>query len=165
MPAHSFEIVFYGDTASSDEIAQAIWDSQPAGIAAVHGTAGIAGNGTAQDILGTDHSVAFTSASAVDTYYSVDVLVDPLTYPLDGDEQVKEALAAFINGRSQSIGMDVTVSRLFGSIYAAVPGILDITEIRLGLAPSPPDSTFIDIGTREIAKTDTANIEVSSTNG
>lgn len=161
LPAHSYEIVVsdFG-LADDDVIAQAIWDSGPAGIAAVHGTAGTSATGDATDVEGVTHAIAFTRAQEVDVYVTVNLTPDD-DYPSDGDAQVKAAVVAYVNS-ANAIGQDVSVSRLYGAIYDNVAGVADITSIFIGTAPSPSSSANLVIGGRQVAVADTARVVVAS---
>lgn len=164
LPPHSFEIVVYSLATPNNSIAQAIWDSQPAGIAAVHGTAGSLVTGTAVDVLGNPHTLEWTAADEVPVYFDVELLIDADEYPADGDAQVKAALVAYVNN-SRAIGSDVVVTKLYSPIYSNVPGIEDITSLKLGTSPSPSGTTNITIGSRALAVASTANITVTSIPG
>jgi uncharacterized phage protein gp47/JayE len=69
VPPHSFEILVEGGAAN--DIAQAIWDSQPAGIEA-HGDT----SGTAVDVDSNNQTVAFTRPTEVVLHLDITVSVD-----------------------------------------------------------------------------------------
>ena len=63
------------------------------------------------------------------------------------------------------LGMDVRPWRI-GAVLDVVPGILQVTAIRLGLAPVPVGTSTIPVGLREIARFDASRIvTINMTNG
>lgn len=149
---HEFEIVVYGPTADSDKIAQAIWDDGPAGIASrTHG--GTPDSGTAVDSEGHNHTIDFTRATVVSIYVHIELSKDA-DYPLDGDTQVQNALTAAIGNITGKVGQDLIQSRLYASVYS-VPGVVDVTELLVGTAPSPtlPNNITIDYDQVAVAST------------
>lgn len=159
LPPHSFEIVVHAPFADDDAIAQAIWDSSPAGIAAVHGTAGTLRTGTATDVLGDTHTISYTDADIVDVYVTVTLTVDG-DYPLDGDDQIRDALLAYVN-RDTAIGADVLLTRLYAPLYS-VPGVVDVVGILIGDDPFSQVAANLVIGSREVGITEASFITVAS---
>lgn len=153
---HEFEVIVYGPTADSDEIAQAIWDNAPAGIAAVtHG--GTPDTGNAVDSEGVTHAIAFTRATEVNIYTQVDLLHND-QYPSDGDDQVAAAITTSMSGRG--VGVDVVQSRLYSAVYS-IPGVVDVSNLYIGTSPGPTLEDNITIGYDEVAVPGT--ITVNST--
>lgn len=158
MPAHSFEVLAVGGAAN--DIAQAIWDGKPAGIED-HGTS----TGTATDTDGGTHTVAFTRPTDVPLYLDIFVTVntDPLqgaVYPVDGDTQIKAALAAW-GQDSLAIGSDLILSQLYPVIFG-IDGVLDVTKIEAGTAPAPAGTVNVVIASRSKGSIDTANVTVTT---
>jgi uncharacterized phage protein gp47/JayE len=152
LPPHSFQVVVLGG--DDDEIAQAVWDSGPAGIQTYGGE-----TGTAVDALGNNRTINFERPDEVEIYLDVTVTTDPDTYPADGDDQIAAALVAF--GDTFTIGQDVVRSQLFAPIFS-VSGVLDVTVIELGTAPTPSGTANLTIDARELAVFDTSRIVVTS---
>lgn len=153
---HGIEVLVEGgvDTA----IADAIKGAKAAGIA-TFGTTMLTralSNGNPVDIR-------FSRPTSVNIWVTVSLLKDAANYPLDGDEQVKAALVAY--GDTRELGRDVVASALSGAIFKAVPGVLDVTILRIGTAPSPGSNVTIPLSIRERADFDTSRIVVSSFNG
>jgi hypothetical protein len=176
MSPHSFEIVVWDGTmpdAFDDAIAQAIFDSTPAGISAVASGGGTSESGTAIEPSTLDEfTIPFTRAGVQTLYLEFDVDVDADTYPVDGDDQIKDAVTAFVNDRL-SIGDDVTASKLYvpilsawvesdGTQHAAIAGVTDVTAIRLGFTVSPVGTSNLTVAARDIARADTARVVVNS---
>lgn len=158
MPAHSFEVLAVGGAAN--DIAQAIWDGKPAGIEDHGGT-----SGTATDDDGGSHTVAFTRPTDAPLYLDIFVTVntDPLqgaVYPVDGDTQIKAALAAW-GQDSLAIGSDLILSQLYPVIFG-IDGVLDVTKIEAGTAPAPAGTVNVVIASRSKGSIDTANVTVTT---
>jgi len=159
LPPHSIEVVLYdGPTpvVDDDVIAQTIFDAKAAGI----GTYGL-DTGTAVDDAGDSHAVLFSRTDVLDVYLEIDVTVDPGAFPATGASGIAEAVATF-GDANYLTGGNVFLSRLHTPIFA-VAGVRDVTEIRVGLAPSPTQTTNLVVGNRELADLDTARILVTVT--
>ena len=129
LPPKSFEAVIAdGDPSLADDtsIAQAIWDTKAAGIE-TFGTE----SGNAVDSGGNVRVMNFTRVTEVLLWVEVDVEVD-LEY--SGDTAVEDAISAVL----LKVGQDVTASQVTGLLFRDVPGVRDVTEVRVGLAASPP---------------------------
>lgn len=162
LTAHSFEIVVWdgvSPVASSTEIAQMILNGSPAGIAAVHGTAGTLVTSSALDREGATQAVVFTRAGQKTLYVSYTLTVDG-SYPVDGDVQVKAAAATALTAML-GIGDDVIRTRLFAAAYS-ITGVTDVTALTLGFTAAPVGTSNLVVGSREIAVADTSRIVVAS---
>jgi uncharacterized phage protein gp47/JayE len=154
----SFSVVIWdGDPAEADDndIAQAIWDNKPAGIPSEGDE-----NGTAEDSRGDEHTVAFSRAAGVDMYFEIDLDIDTETYPLDGDDQIKEAIVAYGDSHYK-IGTDVVPSALYGAIHA-IDGVEAITALRLGNTASPVNTAPYPVTSVQIALADTSRIVINT---
>jgi uncharacterized phage protein gp47/JayE len=158
LPGKSFEVVLYDGSvpdADDDEVAQAIWDSKPSGIEA-YGSS----SGTAVDSEGVEHTVEFSRATGVNVYLFYTLDVDPLKYPVDGDDQVE---AAAIAKGATALGMgDDVIALVFRAQALSVAGVNDVTAFTLGTAPSPVGTANLSITSRQIALLDTSRISVVS---
>lgn len=153
IPPHAFEVLVRdGD---DQEIAEAIFATGGAGIY-THGDE----SATVEDDEGFLHTVRWTRPTVIEIYLEVDVDVDSLSVPDDVDGLIRDALIAF--EPELFVGDDVVISRLHVPIFS-VESIEDVTEIRVGIAPSPVQTTNYVIGTREIADLDTSRIVVNVT--
>lgn len=153
---HGIELLVEGGVDA--EVAEAILKAKSAGIATFGTTlqARTTSNGDSVNIR-------FSRPSLQNIWVAVTLTKDPATYPLDGDAQVQAALVAF--GDTQPLGKDVVASALVGAIFKAVPGVLDVTVLRIGTAPSPVSSATIVLSIRQRADYDTSRITVASSNG
>jgi uncharacterized phage protein gp47/JayE len=155
---HHYTITFWdGDPsgADSDEVAQAIFDHGPAGIEAMG-----ANSGQAVDLEGVAHTIKFNRAVGLNLYLHLTLLTDPVTYPVDGDEQVKIALVNLIDA-TLGVGDDVIVLKLVPAVFS-VSGVLDITSLQLDFSPSPTGTSNLVVADNQIARADTSRITVSS---
>lgn len=146
-PPKSFEAIIYDAGAVADnDIAQAIWDSKPAGI-----TAYGADSGTATDELGDAQTVAFTRVDAVDIHIEYTLTARP-NYV--GDETFAATVAARLSAQFTP-GDDVTTYDL---IIVTHDLGCTVTSVAFGTAESPSSNTPITITERQIARFTASNI-------
>jgi uncharacterized phage protein gp47/JayE len=158
IPAHSFEAVVLGGLDA--DIRQTIFDTKPAGIRPHGGVTGIV-----VDSTGISHTIKFSRPTTYSIWIEIDVTYNAATWPLDGPAQVKAAiLAALTPANGYTLGKDVT-SWGIGAAVDVVPGVLNVTAIRLGTAPAPVGTADIPIGIREVALFDSARILVTAVAG
>lgn len=159
-PPHSVEVVVQGG--DDEDIAQQLFETVAAGI-------GYFGDVTenAVDSEGFTHIVKFSRPTIVDLLLEVDLTVDSVAFPSDGNTQAAEAFKTYID--SLSIGQDViTIPKLLCALTGIpslgleeIPGILDV-EIRISKSPTVPstDDTIV-IARREIAAIDLGDITIN----
>jgi uncharacterized phage protein gp47/JayE len=156
LPPHSFHVVVAGG--NDDDIAQQIWNVQPAGIASYGSThiVVVDSEGQNQDIYFSRPTPIYIHVKVLRSYYSEE------GYPTDGDAQVKDNIVdwALLN---QPIGKDVIRQRLNIPVYE-VPGIEDL-QITIDGTANPGDTpTYavqnIDIAADEYADFSTDRIIV-----
>lgn len=158
IPPHSFEAVVLGGLDA--DIRQTIFDTKPAGIRP-YGTV----SGTVTDSTGISHIIKFTRPTTYSIWIEIDVTYNAARWPLDGNAQVNAAiLAALTPANGYTLGKNVTVWGI-GAAVDVVPGVLNVTSIRLGTAPAPVGVVDIPIGIREVALFDSARILVTSVAG
>jgi uncharacterized phage protein gp47/JayE len=154
LPGKSFEsIVQSGD---SQEIADEIWNTKPAGIEA-YGSE----SETVVDSMGISHTIKFSRPVEVPIYIKITAAVDFSIYPIDGDTQIKEALINL--GDAQQVGEDV-VALQYQCAPLTIAGVEDVTDFIIDETTIPPgtNESNITIEAREIATFDTSRIEVIS---
>jgi uncharacterized phage protein gp47/JayE len=155
-PGKSFETIALGG--DEDEIAQAIWESKPAGIA-THGDI----TKSVVDSQGLAHEIKFSRPTEVDIWMIVNITPNtdanegPL-YPVNGDDLVEEVILEY--GATFQLGQDVVVNRFYTPINE-VPGVIGI-EILVGLSDPPTSSNNISVDPGELAKFDSTRIVVNS---
>lgn len=119
--------------------------------------------GSVTDSAGNPHVVKFSRATEKLIYIAIDLQKIDGTYPINGDDAVKAAIVEALKFPDHTFGTDVTGFQI-SSPLDGVPGVFDVTEVRLGLAAAPVGTARITIGPREIATFDTSRIVVNSTN-
>lgn len=161
LPPHSLECVVYDGTPpalTDDEIAQAIFDTKPAGILAY----GLE-SGTAIDSLGNFHTVGFSRPTEVEIWLRVDVNVDQVT-GYAGADALKASLV-LLNDTHLLVGRDLFV-QVVSAVAIGFDGIYDVGAVYTGLA-SPAADLWGDvvIGPRQLGRLDTGRIIVNETIG
>ena len=152
LPAHSFRAVVWDGSpaaAADDDIAQAIADTQPAGIRA-HGDV----TGTAVLADGQTVSVLFARATAVPIYIDIDVV------SAEGASAaaIKTAVLAALDGAK--VGGDVVLNKILGAAMA-VDGVDDLDFVQIGTSPSPSGTANLSISATQIATFSASNIVVT----
>ena len=152
LPGRAFRIVVWdgpGLAASNNEIAQAIWDTKPAG-ALSFGTG--ANSGVAIDVLGNSRTVLFDRAVQVPIY--IICTTTPGTLTTAQTSAVKEAFAAFAVA---NYNLDISVIALALRAAGIINGVTtDVPTFFLGTAPSPSGTANIPISGLQIATISTA---------
>ena len=152
VPPHSIESLVRG---GAD---QAIHDAQFAQAAAGIGTFGTE-SGTVTDSAGNTHTSNFSRPTELDIWVTITLNYNAGTYPTDGNEQVKTAIASFGNGLD--VGFNA-VSSALGSQAFSVTGVLDVLQTYIGLSDPPIAETTVPVGVRELGVYDTSRIVVVS---
>lgn len=150
-PGHSYEAVVQGG--DEQNIANTIWSSKPGGIR-THGSR----LDQVTDSQGFTQNVRWSRPTGLPIYVAVELVVTG-AYPQDGDDQVKEAIAA--RGNLFGIGGDVIVSPVLICALDEIPGIINAI-IKVSTAPGPTLSDPIPVGPQQIAEFDTSRIGVST---
>jgi hypothetical protein len=162
LPGKSIEVVVYDGlvpAAADNDIAQVVWDSKPSG-SETYGSTTVS---TIRDSTGVLRSVNFSRATVEDVWLEFDVEVDSNFFPSNGADLIK--LAASNYGQQiLNLGRDV-FANAFKAQALSVAGVLDVTALRLGFAPSPVGTTNLTITGRQIADVDTSRMIVNVTPG
>jgi hypothetical protein len=160
VPPHSINVLATCDTGDEIDqaVAEAIFESKAGGIQAYGGTVI-----TVTDDQGETHDIGFDRPDELNVYCRFDIIIDPDTYPVDGDDQFKAAVVAF-GAVALTTGRDAVASAL-GAQGFRVTGVLDSPAAKIGLAPSPTLTTTIAVTKRQIARLDTGRITIFKTNG
>jgi uncharacterized phage protein gp47/JayE len=161
MPPHSVEALVRPVDPVPDDFDQLIWDTLLANVAAGIVTTGNT-PGTATDSQGTVHTMKYSRPTEVPIYIIVNVTKDPDTYPTDGDELIKQAIVTW--GDEQATGKNAVASAITAQAFS-IDGVLDVTSVKIGTAPTPTLSVTIPIALRELATYDTSRISVVSIDG
>jgi len=153
IPPHAFESVILegGDT----EIGETIFATKGLGIQAF---------GTETEIVtdsqGFAQTIQFSRPSDIPIYMELTVLTNPLTFPVDGSDQIKAALVAL--GDTSQIGQDV-IALLYKAVPLDITGVLDVTVFFIDDVDPPTGTANITIAVREIATFDSGDIDVTVT--
>lgn len=120
LPPHSFEIVAYGGL--DEQIAEAIFKRKAAGIQTF-------GNTTVAVLSasGNTYDISFSRPMLVSVWVKVYDLVTDNHFPLDGIEQIKQRVVAYIGGNARgglNIGQSVICVTLPTEVLK-VPGVVD----------------------------------------
>lgn len=157
VPPHAIEVLIFDGISptgeNNDAIAQAIWNTKPAGIRTYGAVPA-----NARDRRGEQQTVYFSRVTPKAVYVEIDV--DVITANYVGDSAVSVAFAERANAL-QSTGSPVRV-RLIDSLIYDIPGVVDVTGFRLGFAPGPTGTTNLPVGVREVAVFDSSNVTVTS---
>lgn len=154
-PAKSYEVVIQGGANAT--IATTIWQNHPAGIE-VYGT-------TTQNIIdsqGNTQAMKFTRPSSMMIY--VDVTKSPTAdYPATGDDDIKQAIVDYAEGRlipglGFGIGDDVFASLLYTPINSVAGH--HVTALLVDDVNPPVSAADIAIGETQIAAFATSRVRV-----
>ena len=120
LPPHSVEIIAYGGL--DEEIAQAIYRRKAAGIESF-------GNTTVPVITasGRTYNIRFSRPSPVNIWVKVFNLVTDKHFPLNGIEQIKQSIVAYIGADTRgglNIGQSVICVKMPTEVLK-VPGVVD----------------------------------------
>lgn len=155
LPGKSVEVLCRGG--DDQDILEAVFAEVAAGIE-TYGTE----SGTVVDSSGNSHTVKFSRADEQEIYIIADVLKVTADFPSDGSDQIKAALVAF--GDAYPIGRDVYANALRVPVFG-IPGVLNVSAMKIGLAPAPATETTIPITSRQLATFDTSRITVNLSSG
>jgi len=129
VPPHAIECVVLGG--SDADVAQAIFDDKPAGIATYGGDI----SELIVDSQGTSHTILASRADPIEMFIAITVVTDG-NYPADGDTQVAAQLKAL--GDTLGIGDDVIYNQFLGETLTTaggVSGVVDVQSMALDKRP------------------------------
>lgn len=149
-PPHSFRPVVLGGI--NEEVATAIWKNRPLGIASTGNT-----SVAIKDSLSNVQVVSFTRPVETPIYVKMTIKQIDEGMPDGGPEQIKEAVAEYIN-KTRRIGGELVVSRLYTPANT-VPGH-EIDEVLIGTAPGSLSPNKITLAYDQIALVRMEDIQV-----
>lgn len=152
---HSIKCVVDG-TATSANIAHAIFDAKAAGIA-TNGTT----TTTVTDSMGVTHAIKHTAASEIDIWISIAITYDADHWPSTGLTDVRADVLAY--GDTLEMGKNVVAAAISAQVFAT-EGVLDATVL-IGTSNPPVASTTIPIAITERAVFDTARLAITAVAG
>lgn len=151
VPPHSFECYVLCPDSQNELVAAAIFNKKPLGIKAV-GDLSV----DVTDESGVTHTVGFTKTAEVPIYIKLAITTNQY-FSADGVDKIKEYVAEYINGLKNDA--DVYLSSIYGYVYK-VAGIVNVSSLTMSTNGSSYSTSDISIGIAEVARVDTANIEV-----
>jgi len=158
LPANSGELVVTGGDDSA--IAQAILDTKGMDSTLIAGVNGVGVPGVEAELPnGQTHPVDFSRANPVTIYIEADVAVNS-TY--ESDEDVLDSIVKYVGGQTtdgfeRDGELGVTDDVLYGEIeyrIRDIPGVYDVTSLKIGRTDPPESTDNISIGNMEEANTD-----------
>jgi uncharacterized phage protein gp47/JayE len=165
-PAKSFEVVAVGGTDTA--VAQAIWNTAPAGIE-IYGNFATSPVDLRPVAIGKDGLQKRVNFSRpVAKFAWVEVTVDAYnteeTTPTDLESAIKAAIVSW-GAANMGLGDNMILQKFYGPIYASVPGIQYAT-IRIALTAAADDTPsystpqFLAVAAREYASFALGQVEV-----
>ena len=155
LPPHSFEIVAHGGL--DQDIATAIFRRKAAGIQTF-------GNKTVAVVAasGGTYNINFSRPTEVPVWVKVTNLVTDSHFPLDGIEQIKAALVAYI-GSDTSGGLNIGQSVICIALPTEVYKVSGVVDFDLEVSPDGDSYGWenIEIAARQKAVTDESKVTVS----
>ena len=159
LPAKSFRATVLGG--SPDEIAQAIFDSRPAGIRSYGDR-----SGTAETVDGVTKTEQFQRATQVDVY--ADVTLDTTnTFPSDGATRVADNVVHYVGGIDSAdlsiSGTEIGEAVVYDQVFAAIMRVTGVREVdlTLGTSDDPTGTSNLSVGQTEVARTDLDWLDVT----
>lgn len=155
LPPHSFEVVAYGGL--DEDIAKAIFKRKAAGVQ-TFGNTSVA----VVSASGKTYDIHFSRPMPVKVWVQVTDLVTDSHFPLDGVEQIKRNLVAFIGGNTRgglNIGQPVIQVTLPTEVLK-VPGVVDF-NLRISADGEHFGWENIEIAARQKAVTEEGMVSVS----
>lgn len=160
-PPYSFEIVVWDGSpaaADSDDIAAAIWATQPA-TGRSFGSTSV----TVADEAGGSQTVLFSRVTKRNAYLEVQLTASTALGWTSGlSDTIKSALATW-GDSNLGVGDDVVMSLLSRAVHDTSDSILNVTAVLTGWTASPLTAADLTVGEREVADIDTARITVTVT--
>ena len=158
LPANSGELVVTGGEDS--DIAQAILETKGMDSTLIAGVNGVGVEGVEAELPnGQTHPIDFSRANPVTIYIEADVQVDS-TY--EDDTEVLNNIIKYVGGKDmdgfeKDGELGVTDDVLHGEIeyrIRDIPGVYDVTSLKIGRTDPPESTDNISIGSMEEAHTD-----------
>jgi hypothetical protein len=157
VPSKHIEVLVYdgpSPAASDAAIRAAIWKNKGSGTN-THGSV----SGVTPDSKGVNRLVKFSRPAQKPLHFAYTVTVNPSLFPSNGADLIKAEAAKKVLS-TQGQGTDV-IALAYRAAALAVPGVVDVTDFRLGFSANPGASTNLSLSSREIATLDTSDVTVS----
>jgi len=155
---HTFEVVVDGGV--DTQIAQAIWDKKPLGVATQ-------GTSTEQvpDMLNNLHTINFSRPNGITIWLTADVTFLTGTIPTDSSDALAQAIVDFaegrlIVGRNFSVAEDVILSELYQPFNFTYDDI-SVTNLVIGIDGVAYSAANIPIAFNELSTWDVTRIDIT----
>lgn len=162
LPPKSIEVIVQegaGAGASFEQdVADAIFETKAAGIE-TYGHPPSDVTKTVTDSMGINHTINFTKAAELRLYMRADVTYNPATYPTDGDDQIKAALAALAD--TLGLGQTVIHERFQAEVFS-ISGVVDCPIFYSDTSTPPTGTSNITTTERQRATLATGDVTVNS---
>lgn len=151
IPPHSFKCYVLAPATQDMLVAEAIYSKKPIGIRPV-GDVSV----DFVDKYGISRTIAFSRTAEKKLYIKMQITKNQY-FEADGVEQIQTAIAEYINNLVN--GEDVYISSIYGYIYKAA-GVVNVASLTMSTDGSTYSAGNVTVGIGEVARIDTANIEV-----
>lgn len=151
-PPHSIECYVLGGDDYEQEIAEAIFEKRPIGIATT-GSKSV----TVIDASGNEKVIKYSPAPNVPVSVRMTLKITP-SYPEDGAARIYSNIAGYINGLG--IGTSLAFSALYGYIYS-VPGVAEVVTLEISTDGSTYGTSNVVVPTYGVAICAAVNVEVT----
>lgn len=154
-PPHSVECYVSGG--DDNEVAQSIYNAKPIGIG-IASTSPNQRTGNFTDVNEDVQSMTFSEPVNVPMLMVVNITVDPSFYPVDGADQIKNSLVAFLS--TFELGQDVLNHQLYSPVNT-VPGLLTVSILQDTIAGGVPAASNTPIAISDVATLELTDITVN----
>lgn len=151
IPPHSFECFVLSPTSQDTAVAEAIFSKKPLGIKAV-GDVDV----DIVDESGVTHTISFSRTKKKDIYIKITITTNTY-FESDGADKIKSYISQYINTLKN--GEDIYLASIYQFIYKA-SGVVNVTSLTMSTDGSTYSTDNITVNSDEVARIDTANIEV-----
>lgn len=151
IPAHSFRCYVLAPKEAEKEIAKAIFDKKPVGVA----TAG-SESVVVIDADGGMHYIRFSWTEEVNIHVKCSIKTNS-SYSADSLEQIKSNIVSKLAGYEN--GQSVTATSLYAAVY--VDGVTDVTSLEISSDGENYGTSAVTIANNKVARTIADNIEVT----
>lgn len=154
LPPHSIEIIAYGGL--DEEIANAIYHRKAAGIQTY-------GNTTVAVVSasGATYNINFSRPAPVSVWVKIYDLVTDKTFPLDGIEQIKQAVVDYIGANTRG-GLSIGQNVICVALPMVVFKVRGVVDFKLQISSDGENYSWnnVVISAREKAVTDESKVTV-----
>ena len=150
-PPHSFECFVLAPESQDTLVAEAIFSKKPLGIKS-HGDVSV----EVLDDYGNTHTVNFSRTVKISIYIKATISTNT-QFESDGVAQIKANIASYINGLTN--GDDVYFPSIYSYIFKA-NGVVNVPSLSISTDGTTYDTNNVEVSAENVARIDTANIEV-----